>query len=152
MRKLLAFLGLVGVICALAAQHGVFDRVEPPAIAEASAQTLDGCDTALAGAYANHRNAVEVCGRGTVAKVLKDDLGGARHQRLIVRLPTGRTVLIAHNIDVAPRIAGLRAGSPIEFAGEYDWNEQGGVVHWTHHDPSGRHSAGWIRYGGRVYS
>lgn len=151
MRKLFAFLGLLGVIGALADQHGVFDRSDPPAIAQASADTLDGCDTALAGAYANHRNAIEVCGRGVVARVLKEDRD-ARHQRLIVRLPTGRTVLIAHNVDIAPRIEGLRPGSPIEFAGEYEWNEQGGVVHWTHHDPSGRHSAGWIRYGGRVYS
>ena len=29
--------------------------------------------------------------------------------------------------------------------------EQGGTVHWTHHDPSGDHAAGWLRHGGRVY-
>jgi hypothetical protein len=67
-----------------------------------------------------------------------------------VRLPD-QTVLIAYNIDIAPRIDGLQAGEPIEFSGEYEWNGQGGIVHWTHHDPSGRHPAGWIRYGGHVY-
>lgn len=156
MRKLIAFVGLLGVIYALALQHGVFDRAAAPSPSDAVAQDAprpaQSCDdNALAAAYRNHESRVEACGHGTIAKVLKDDTQGARHQRFIVRLPSGQSVLIAYNFDIAPRIEGLRAGAPIEFTGEYEWNGQGGVVHWTHRDPAGRHPPGWIRYGGRQY-
>jgi hypothetical protein len=157
LRKLFAFIGLLGVIYALAVQHGVFDHAVAPAQSQAvanpnPARGAEACDEdALASAYRDHQSRVEVCGRGVIAKVLRDDTQGARHQRFIVRLPPGQTLLVAYNFDLAPRIDGLRPGSPIEFAGEYEWNGQGGVVHWTHRDPGGRHSPGWIRYGGRQY-
>ncbi len=73
------------------------------------------------------------------------------HQRFIVRLASGQTVLIAHNIDLAPRVAGLTVGATVRFQGEYEWNDRGGLVHWTHHDPEGRRSAGWIEYRGTRY-
>jgi Protein of unknown function (DUF3465) len=154
MRKLIAFVGLLGVIYALALQHGVFDRGAQSAesAVAASPQRLADCDeSALAEAYRDHQSRAEVCGHGVVAKVLRDDTEGVRHQRVIVRLATGQTVLIAYNYDLAPRIDGLRAGTPIEFAGEYAWNSQGGIVHWTHRDPARRHVAGWVRYGGHRY-
>ena len=156
MRKLIAFVGLLGVIYALALQHGAFDRAAAPgpseALAQASQHSTEGCDeNALGAAYRNHESRVEVCGHGNIAKVLKDDTQGARHERFIVRLPSGQTVLIAYNFDIAPRIEGLRAGATIEFVGEYEWSGQGGVVHWTHRDPAGHHPPGWIRYGGRQY-
>jgi hypothetical protein len=88
---------------------------------------------------------------GTVVRVLADDNQGSRHQRFIVRLRSGRTVLIAHNIDLAPRVPGLSAGDTVSFSGEFEDNDKGGVVHWTHHDPSGRHVAGWIKHGGQVF-
>jgi hypothetical protein len=154
MRKVIAFVGLLGVIYALALQHGAFDRAAAltESAATASARVLQDCDgSALTSAYRTHQSRVEVCGRGVIARVLKDDTQGARHQRFIVRLPAGHTLLIAYNYDLAPRIDGLRAGAAIEFSGEYEWNPQGGVVHWTHRDPAGHHTPGWIRYGGRQY-
>jgi hypothetical protein len=84
-----------------------------------------------------------------VERVLPDDTRGSRHQRIIVRIPSGRTVLIAHNIDLAPRVEPLDPGDRLRFRGEYEWNDKGGVVHWTHHDPSGRRAGGWIEAGGR---
>ena len=156
MRKLIAFLGLLGVIYALALQHGAFDRAAAPPLpvaqARADPQLAPRCDEdTLASAYRNHESRVEVCGHAVIAKVLKDDTQGARHQRFILRLPSGQTVLVAYNFDLAPRIEGLRAAAPIEFAGEYEWNAQGGVVHWTHRDPAGHHPPGWIRYAGHLY-
>jgi len=108
-------------------------------------------ETVLRDAYANRRGDIQVEGRGRVVKVLRDDTDGSRHQRFIVELGSGQTVLISHNIDLAPRVEGLRAGDEVTFFGEYEWNPQGGVIHWTHHDPAGRHVDGWIRHRGKTY-
>ncbi|HKO41978.1 MAG TPA: DUF3465 domain-containing protein [Pyrinomonadaceae bacterium] len=68
-----------------------------------------------------------------------------------MELASGQTLLISHNIDLAPRVVGLLTGDAVSFYGEYDWNEKGGVIHWTHHDPRKRHPAGWIKHNDRVY-
>jgi hypothetical protein len=117
----------------------------------ASAPETSGWDSTLAQAYQNHSSGVLVEGEGTVLRLLADDHEGSRHQRFLVRLASGQTILIAYNLDLAPRIEELEAGKSIAFRGDYEWNERGGVVHWTHRDPLGRHEAGWIRYGGRKY-
>ena len=108
-------------------------------------------DAVLAKAFADHADGLEVQGQGTVQKLLSDDVSGERHQRFIVELASGQTLLIAHNIDVAHRVPGLQVGDTVAFKGEYVWNAQGGLVHWTHRDPSGGHAAGWIRYQGKTY-
>jgi len=110
-----------------------------------------GADSVLQNAYANGQSDVQVEGSGTVVKTLSDDLDGSRHQRFILKLDSGQTVLVSHNIDLAPRIDSLSTGDVVEFFGEYEWNPKGGVIHWTHHDPHGRHVAGWLKHRGRTY-
>lgn len=90
-------------------------------------------------------------GKGTVVKILKDDNNGSRHQRFILRLDSGRTVLVAHNIDLAPRIEVINEDDTIIFKGEFINNDKGGVIHWTHHDPDGRHEDGWLKRNGKIY-
>jgi len=102
-------------------------------------------------AYQNHQSDVQVKGRGKVTRILKDDTQGSRHQKFIIKISSGQTILIAHNIDLAPRINAIKKGDIIEFYGEYEWNRKGGVVHWTHHDPRNRHVGGWLRHSGRLY-
>ena len=99
----------------------------------------------------NWRSDEQVQGSGTVSRILSDDNEGSRHQRFIVRLPSGRTLLIAHNIDLAPRVGSLQVGDTVSFYGEYESNDRGGVIHWTHHDPRGSHVGGWIEHKGRRY-
>jgi hypothetical protein len=106
---------------------------------------------ALATAFEQRQSDVQVKGQGKVVKVLPDDNEGSRHQRFILRLDSGQTLLIAHNIDLAPRIDALRKGDQVEFHGEYEWNSKGGVVHWTHHDPRGSHIDGWLKHNGKTY-
>lgn len=108
-------------------------------------------DAALARAYDRRESNIEVEGEGTVAKVLRDDTDGSRHQRFILRLDSKQTLLVAHNIDLSRRIEGLKAGDRVAFRGEYEWNAAGGVLHWTHADPAGRHPAGWLRRDGTTY-
>ena len=84
-------------------------------------------------------------------RVLSDDEDGNRHQRFILRLASGQTLLVAHNIDVAPRVEGLQPGDTVAFRGVYEWSAEGGTVHWTHRDPDGRHAPGWLRHDGSQY-
>ena len=93
----------------------------------------------------------QIQGTGRVTRILPDDNQGSRHQRFILTLPTGRTLLVAHNIDLAPRINSLRAGDTVAFYGEYIWNDKGGILHWTHHDPKGRHAGGWLKHNDELY-
>ena len=86
-----------------------------------------------------------------VTRILSDDLEGSRHQRFILKLETGQTLLIAHNIDIAPRIKTLKVDDDVGFFGVYEWNSKGGTIHWTHHDPDGRHVPGWLKHNGKVY-
>ena len=117
----------------------------------ASAPSFDQTETVLQQAFANRQSDIQIKGSGRVIKVLSDDLEGSRHQRFLLKLSSGQTLLISHNIDLAPRIGGLRTGDLVEFYGEYEWNPQGGVIHWTHHDPNGRHEGGWLKHNGNTY-
>jgi len=109
-----------------------------------------GDDGPVERAFNSRQSGVQVEGEGVVTRILEDDLSGSRHQRFILRLSSGQTVLITHNIDVAPRM-GIQEGDSVSFYGVYEWNEKGGMVHWTHHDPQGRHVSGWLKHNGRTY-
>jgi hypothetical protein len=88
---------------------------------------------------------------GHVLRLLAVDTIGSRHQRMILQLDSGLTILIVHNIDLAPRIENINLGDRINFRGEYIWNNKGGLVHWTHHDPDGSIVGGWLERGNKRY-
>jgi hypothetical protein len=111
----------------------------------------DGGDLLIAEAFRAGRSNVQVSGMGKVINILPDDDKGSRHQRFLLELESGHTILIAHNIDLAPRVDAVQEGELMEFYGEYEWNKKGGVIHWTHHDPKGIHPGGWLKYQGKVY-
>jgi hypothetical protein len=106
---------------------------------------------AIEDAFQSHRSGVIVTADGRVERTLADDTSGDRHQRFIMRLPSGLTVLVAHNIDVAPRVPGIAAGSAVRIHGQYEWSDKGGTVHWTHRDQRGSHEAGWIDFNGKRF-
>ncbi len=148
---LLATVLAVAAFYVLVPAPGVSDSPAPAAQPGESAQLRQDADAAIESAYAHRLDKQQVEGAGTVVKLLADDRHGSRHQRFIVRLASGRTLLLSHNIDLAPRIDDLRVGDRVTFYGEYEWTPKGGLIHWTHHDPQGRHPAGWIRHDGRTY-
>lgn len=61
-------------------------------------------------------------------------------------------VQIVDNVALAPRVP-VRPGDLIDVRGEMV-HDPGRlpVVHWTHHDPEGRHPDGFIRLRGRIYA
>ena len=144
MKKLLLIIAVIAVAYIGLTQNS---SLSPGKVAE----TSNGSDQVIASAFENHRSNLRIEGQGIVSKILSDDVEGNRHQRFIIRLDSGRTLLVAHNIDLAPRVASLREGDKVMFNGEYEWSPKGGVIHWTHRDPSGRHATGWIKHGGQTY-
>jgi hypothetical protein len=144
MKKLLLIIAVAVSAYIGVAQNG---GLSPNEVVAAS----NGSDQVLASALKNHRSGIQIEGKGTVIKILPDDVDGSRHQRFIIRLGSGQTLLVAHNIDIAERVATLRVGDEVMFNGVYEWNSKGGAIHWTHHDPQRRHAAGWIRHGGQIY-
>lgn len=107
-------------------------------------------EQAILDAFEHRQSDVIVQSTAVVKKNLPDDNVGARHQKCILRLPSGHSVLLAHNLDLADRVP-CRVGDELEFYGEYEYTEQGGVIHWTHHDPGQRRRDGWIRHAGKTY-
>ncbi len=143
-RLLSAIIGLVLVAAYAWARR---DAVATPA----GGRTAPTAATdAIAAAYRERASDVQVQGVGVVRRVLPDDDDGSRHQRFILALADGQTVLVAHNIDLAPRLTSLDRGDTVAVFGEYEWNADGGVIHWTHHDPARRHVAGWLKHEGRT--
>lgn len=116
-----------------------------------SPKSADRSDQLLAQAFRNRQSNLQVESAGNVIRLLPDDDEGRRHQRFILELGSGQTLLVAHNIDLAARIPSLQEGDSVAFYGEYEWNSKGGVIHWTHEDPKGRHVGGWLRHNGRTY-
>ena len=141
MKRLVFFLVILGA-------YFVYERFLIPDLPTSSAQSISAQSSPRIEQWSAGQ---QVSGIGKVTRVLADDNDGSRHQRFILEMNSGRTLLIAHNIDLAPRISALRTGDTVSFYGEYETNAQGGVIHWTHHDPQGRHVAGWLEHDGRRY-
>lgn len=115
-----------------------------------SRSTLPGA-ASVQQAFAGNQSNIQVHGWGAVTRVLPPDNDGRPHQRFILELDDGHTVLIAHNLTLVDEVPNLQQDDQVEFFGEYEWNTRGGVVHWTHEDPAGRHVDGWLKYRGRRY-
>ena len=130
---------------------GVYYASEQSRIGSPPERALAQAESPAAQARTPWRSGQQVQGTGLVSRVLADDNDGSRHQRFVLTLASGQTLLVAHNIDVAPRISRLREGDTVAFNGEYAWNDKGGVIHWTHLDPQGRHSGGWLEHQGQRY-
>jgi hypothetical protein len=143
------------VVTVLIAGYSYFHKqTEPTQFNQTANATESGnssSDSLLLSAYSNHDSDIQVSGQGVVVRVLADDNEGSRHQKFIIKLASGQTLLVAHNIDIAPRISSIREGDSVQFNGEYEWNEKGGVIHWTHKDPNGSHAAGWLKHQGQTY-
>lgn len=137
---LILLIALLGAACDRAGYSGA--AAEPVA-----AQAASQAETA----YQKRLSDVWIEGEGEVTKILADDNKGSRHQRFLVKMANGKTLLFAHNVDLAPRLDTLQVGDVVIFRGEYVYNPKGGVIHWTHHNPQGTYEAGWLKYKDKIY-
>ena len=112
---------------------------------------INSDDNILQTAFDNRQTDIQVHGKGIVTKILADDTSGSKHQKFILQLASGQTLLISHNIDISTRIDTLSINDSIEFYGEYVWNSKGGLVHWTHQDPNHSHIDGYLKHQNITY-
>ena len=110
-------------------------------------------NAAVQRAYAEHLSGIEVTAEGSVTRLLADDPGpSGTHQRFIVQVKgSAQTLLIDNNVDIGKRVP-VASGDDVVVHGEYVWNDQGGLIHFTHHDPAHTHEDGWIELKGIRYS
>ncbi|MBV8244623.1 MAG: DUF3465 domain-containing protein [Candidatus Eremiobacteraeota bacterium] len=59
-----------------------------------------------------------------------------------------RFARVEDNIDITGPIP-MSPGDRVSFQGQYECDDY--VVHWTHHDPAGRHAGGYVEVNGRTY-
>jgi hypothetical protein len=109
-------------------------------------------DAAIAADFHNHQSNVEVTADGTVVRLLPDRTSSTGiHEQFIVKLLSGDiTIEVEHNISIAARVP-VAVGDHVIVHGEYVWNVQGGLIHFTHHDPKGTHEGGYIQDNGKTY-
>lgn len=121
-------------------------------LASACGATLTG-NARVERAFADHASGVEVTAQGAVTRLLTDDTGpSGTHQRFIMQMSgTTQTLLIDNNVDIGKRVP-VASGDTVVVHGEYVWNDQGGLIHFTHHDPQHTHEDGWIEAKGVRYS
>jgi hypothetical protein len=104
-------------------------------------------------AYAAQEQHLEVLASGSVVALLGERAGpSGEHEGFLMRLDGGCDILlrVEMNTDLAGPVP-LRPHEHIEVKGEYETDATGGVIHWTHRDPRGRHIAGYILAAGKSY-
>ncbi len=118
------------------------------------ATALSGCATGpvsvekAMGLCARGASAVEVTASGSVARLLGDYTSRTgTHEGFLLR-SNALTIRIEDNTTITGEIP-LSKGEAVSLQGQYECND--GVIHWTHHDPRGRHSGGFIEAGGKIY-
>lgn len=117
--------------------------------------TNDASNGAVYDAWRAGRSHVEVTAHGAVARVLGERVGASgTHLGFLLHLSGGAgrglTVRVEDNVDLTGHIA-VNAGDDVTVRGEYIYDSRGGLIHYTHRDPRGRHESGYVRVGDRIY-
>lgn len=123
------------------------------ALVTACSTTQQADDSAVCSAYSAGRSHVEVVADGTVTRIFGVQPGRVSpHEGFLMHLTSGcnLVVRVEANTDFTGAFA-LAPGDRVNVKGEYEYYRLGGVIHWTHRDPRGRHEGGYIAVGGNVY-
>jgi hypothetical protein len=110
-------------------------------------------DAAVCDAYHAGRSRVEVVADGSVTRVFGVRSGRTSpHEGFLLALASGCTLVVRveANTDFTGTFP-LARGERVAVKGEYEFYPLGGVIHWTHRDPRGRHEGGYIEAAGQRY-
>ncbi len=100
------------------------------------------------------RGGGEVVVEGVVTHVARSSHGDAGvHERFDIRIGSGaaeQDIEVADNITVGTA-APVHQGDDVIVKGVLEIDPAGPVIHWTHHDPSFRHTGGYVVVHGKMY-
>ncbi len=124
-------------------------------LAACAASAGDDANGAVYKAWATHASRIEVTATGSVARILGTRVGpSGPHEGFLLHLRgsagRGLTVRVEDNVDLTGPIP-LAEGQSVEVRGEYIYDARGGLIHYTHADPRGRHLPGYVRANGKFY-
>jgi len=124
-------------------------------LAACSGAASDASNGAVYDAWRAGRSYVEVTASGSVARVLGTRSGpSGPHEGFLLHLRGsdghGLTVRVEDNVDLTGQIP-IREGDDVVVRGEYIYDRRGGIIHYTHRDPRGRHPGGYVKVGDRLY-
>jgi hypothetical protein len=144
-------------------------RVCPPAHKLAVLLLLAGCYGAhssnadLYAAFQSARSHTELTVTGRVTRVLGVRQGpSGLHEGFILlvpnrcspgnqgQCPAQMSVRVEDNVTITGFVP-LHPGQIATVHGQYEYDSRGGVIHWTHHDPAGRHESGYIEIDAKRY-
>lgn len=91
---------------------------------------------------------VEVTASGSVARLLGYYTTRSGTHEGFVLHSDALTIRVENNTSITGPVP-LSKGEAVSLQGQYECND--GVIHWTHHDPRGRHIGGFIEAGGKIY-
>lgn len=69
------------------------------------------------------------------------------HEGFVIRV-ADRSFKVEDNAGITGAIP-LQRGDVVSLLGQLECDDD--VIHWTHHDPSGRHPSGYIKVSGKLY-
>ena len=107
----------------------------------------------ICGAYAGQLTDGEVVGEGTVHGILGTRRGpSGEHEGFLLQLDGDCDLVlkVETNTDITGPVP-LHEGERVTVKGVYIFNAMGGLIHWTHHDPRGRHDNGYVLADGKLY-
>jgi hypothetical protein len=135
---------------------------KPSVFALVAVALLAGCaangsaapdNAAVCHAFTSGTSHVEVTAQGTVVRAFGVQAGReSPHEGFLMRLSSDCSVVVRveANVDFTGTFA-LRPGQTVVVRGEYEYYALGGVIHWTHRDPRGRHAGGFIQVDGHQF-
>lgn len=136
-----------------ASRHKIFTILVLLSACAKAPQSTPAANSAVYAAFESGTSRVEVSATGIVTRTMGMRTGrSGTHEGFLMQADgkRGLVLRVEDNVDITGPIP-LRNGQHVIVRGEYEYYPRGGVIHWTHHDPAGRHENGYVEVAGKRY-